>query len=452
MRSQLESALEGRVTEEGLSLYNVDGSMRKTAKSNLLQLFNLDPVVEKPSDYVSLVDMGLIWRLATPTPEDREARKRDGSDYKWSDYLDKICNIILSRHADARRIILVNDKYDLPFSIKDDEHDRRAAKHTHVPNVFPQPKDTFPGAAEFNKLMVNSGNKVRLQKLVKEQLKTQIGRTPCNVIYCEGDKSINLNTGVASGDYVFKHTEADTMLISAYAKLRTENYTEAVVLDSEDTDVYVQAAYVSQQLIGDLLIKRKHELINCRTMLSPDVADIIIPLHVITGSDHTSGFYGHGKKPVLEKAITAPAARELLRRVGETLELEDDVRADMKAFVLSNVYSEIADVTCGQARASKWHKLKKKSTIRLPPDDDTLDHHVERTNYITYCQLHYNLIEHPSPIGHGWTIENGKCRPVRHRQLRLPQQLTLRDYSVDSSDENSRNDEISECGESTESD
>ncbi len=191
--------------------------------------------------------------------------------------------------------------------------------------------------------MVNSGNKVRLQKLVKEQLKTQIGRTPCNVIYCEGDKSINLNTGVASGDYVFKHTEADTMLISAYAKLRTENYTEAVVLDSEDTDVYVQAAYVSQQLIGDLLIKRKHELINCRTMLSPDVADIIIPLHVITGSDHTSGFYGHGKKPVLEKAITAPAARELLRRVGETLELEDDVRADMKAFVLSNVYSESAE-------------------------------------------------------------------------------------------------------------
>ncbi len=55
--------------------------MRNTAKSNLLQLFNLDPVVEKPSDYVSLVDMGLIWRLATPTPEDREARKLDGSDY-----------------------------------------------------------------------------------------------------------------------------------------------------------------------------------------------------------------------------------------------------------------------------------------------------------------------------------------------------------------------------------
>ena len=37
---QLELALERRVTEECLSLYNVDGSMRKTVKSKLLQLFN----------------------------------------------------------------------------------------------------------------------------------------------------------------------------------------------------------------------------------------------------------------------------------------------------------------------------------------------------------------------------------------------------------------------------
>ncbi len=43
---QLEEALDGRVTEECLSVYNVDGSMSKTAKSKLLDLFNLDPVAE----------------------------------------------------------------------------------------------------------------------------------------------------------------------------------------------------------------------------------------------------------------------------------------------------------------------------------------------------------------------------------------------------------------------
>lgn len=41
---QLESALEGRVTEECLSLFNVDGSMRKTVKSKMLEVFTLEPV------------------------------------------------------------------------------------------------------------------------------------------------------------------------------------------------------------------------------------------------------------------------------------------------------------------------------------------------------------------------------------------------------------------------
>ena len=73
---KLESALEGRVTEECLSVFNVDGSMRKTCKSKLLQLFSMEPVTEITQGYTSLVDMGLIWRLATPTPEDREAKRR----------------------------------------------------------------------------------------------------------------------------------------------------------------------------------------------------------------------------------------------------------------------------------------------------------------------------------------------------------------------------------------
>ncbi|CAM4305034.1 unnamed protein product [Leuciscus chuanchicus] len=119
-------------------------------------------------------------------------------------------------------------------------------------------------------------------------------------------------------------------------------------------------------------------------MLSEEVADIIIPLHVITGRDHTSGFYGHGKKKVLEK-----------------------VKINFEARELWDEWS--ADVSCGKARVSKWHKLKNKYSICLPPDDDSLNLHMERTNYLTYCQLHYNLQEHPSPIGHGWELGNGKC-------------------------------------------
>ena len=61
---QLDEALEGRVTEECLYMYNVDGSMRKTSNSLLLQLFHVNPVLGKPHEFISIVDMGLIWRLS----------------------------------------------------------------------------------------------------------------------------------------------------------------------------------------------------------------------------------------------------------------------------------------------------------------------------------------------------------------------------------------------------
>ena len=115
------------------------------------------------------------------------------------------------------------------------------------------------------------------------------------------------------------------------------------------TDVYVQAACVSHQVQGNLLIKHRKEYVSCSAMLSEDVADIIIPLHVITGSDHTSAFFGNGKKKVLQKVISDPEARELLQ---QRLELRDEVKAAMKTFVLHAMYSENAGVTCGQARAS----------------------------------------------------------------------------------------------------
>ena len=66
-----------------------------------------------------------------------------------------------------------------------------------------------------------------------------------------------------------------------------------------------------------------------------------------------------------------PKVRERLRRVAKSRELKDDVRANMKTFVLSHVYGDNAHITCVQVRASQWHKLKQKSTIHLHPDDDS---------------------------------------------------------------------------------
>ena len=74
------------------------------------------------------------------------------------------------------------------------------------------------------------------------------------------------------------------------------NLVDSVIIDSEDTDVYVQAAYVSLQGEGELFMKHKSSLYNCSQMLDEDTANVIIPLHILTRCDFTSGCCGHGKK------------------------------------------------------------------------------------------------------------------------------------------------------------
>ena len=233
--------------------------------------------------------------------------------------------------------------------------------------------------------------------------------------------------------------EADTMMLSAYSRLRADGYTGPVVLDSEDTDVYVQAAYVSHQVDGQLLIKRKQDLISCSSMLSNEVANIIIPLHVISGSDHTSGFYGCDKKRLLQKIINDPAARDLLSMVGASTECREEVKTDMKSFVLSKMYSANFGSTCAEARATKWRTMKKKNTVRLPPDDDSLNHHLDRVNFISFCQMHYDLLEHPSLINNGWEIKDGRCRPVGYSRPPLPYQFSS-PAGVEDSDSSSDSD------------
>ena len=233
----LETLLEGRVTDECLSMFNIDGSMRKTSKSKILQGFVRNPETNLES-YISVIDMGLIWRLATPTSDDRDVKRRCGSDYKWQDYLNKIVSIVFSRHPAACILLLVNDIYT-ESNIKDGEHDRRMAKQINLPNVYPKEADNFPSAAQFKRILLKAENKTRLQVLVKQRFRVRVVEVQGEVIYCEGKTAENLSTGELDSSFAFKQVEADTMILTSYSTIRDNGYSSDVVIDSEDTDVCV---------------------------------------------------------------------------------------------------------------------------------------------------------------------------------------------------------------------
>ena len=451
----LPELFEHRVVEECVAIFNSNGTYRKTQKSKLIQKLHLQSI-DLQESYTVLIDMGMVWRMATPSAEDRQ--KQDATPYKWSDYAHKVSSIILARHANAHRIFCVNDPYDTTYSIKDDERALRVQGRVHVPNIFMKLNDPFPSAKELKTFLCSASNKGRLQKLIHSYLTDLAQKTDVEIFYSVGSHCTNLSTQQHMENYSFEQSEADTILFSTYAVLLESGYNGPVVIDVADTDAYVAAAAISRQLPGILCIKRKQENILSRGLVTEEMADCIIQLHCFTGCDANSGFYGKGKLSVYEKVAKSAAAQQQLSKCGDRLDPEEEVLKGLFVFTRHVLYGDKNSSTMAESRATKWKSMKKKSFIRLPPDADSLHQHCLRANYLAYLVRHPHLKCHPSPVGHGWELVGGFCRPVRSTRPALPTHLPALgpgDESEDGeSDEEAQGNDSSdsECSESEWSD
>ena len=164
----LEELMRYHLTEICLPLFNINGQMRKTVKSTLKNSFEMHEATLESTSYISIVDMGFIWRLATLSIADRESAE---GDFTWGNYATKIFNIILQRHPNAIEYHLVNDRYDVELSIKDAEHQKRNSMFLEGSrNIFPSSNLAVPPKRNFNSFFGNAENKIRLQDFLFQEL------------------------------------------------------------------------------------------------------------------------------------------------------------------------------------------------------------------------------------------------------------------------------------------
>ena len=71
-------------------------------------------------------------------------------------------------------------------------------------------------------------------------------------------------------------------MLSIYCTIRSNGINDAVVLDLNDTDCYVQAAAISHVVPGLLAIKRKKQYISAQELCPPNIAKIIAQFHALT--------------------------------------------------------------------------------------------------------------------------------------------------------------------------
>ena len=159
-------------------------------------------------------------------------------------------------------------------------------------------------------------------------------------------------------------------------------------------------------------------------MCSKEVAEIFVPLHIHTGADAVSGFYGHKKKSIFQSVVKSEEACELLTCLGKMIPVTEATLERMAPFTIKYVYRDKDSRTFAEAGALKWNKMKKKPTQRIPPDRESHNLKVKRANYQVYILHRYDKPEAPpTPLEHGWELVEGKCQPLRCISAPLPKNI-----------------------------
>ena len=110
----------------------------------------------------------------------------------------------------------------------------------------------------------------------------------------------------------------------------------------------------------------------------------------------------------------------VLLDVGKDIPLTNHVARQLEEFSIKIIYNDTKSKSLAECRAEKWTKLKK-STREIPPDQES--HYIRscRVNYQSYIFCHYNKSDAPpSPLNHGWYMQDGKCYPLRNATPALP--------------------------------
>ena len=337
--------------------------------------------------------------------------------------------IICARHPNASTIVHVNDPYDIPIDINDNEHARRATGASflsNTANIYMKTDGKLPLHQEFSNMFNNPQDKIHSYAMGSRIW--YVKKPDVKFIYSVRNMCLDVSSDGGNErleEFECQQTEADTILLYIYSQLHKSKIINTIVLDAEDTDVVVLSAYVAHKLNGVLGIKKNKYIYDCKQLCTEAEYQSVIPLHIFTGFDAATAFFGHGKRTVYESVMKSAEARTQLESLGISLPVSQITIDSMVHFTIKYVYRDKVRKSVGEARSSKWRKMKRKSTLRIPPDLDSLCQKIQRANYQVNLLHNYDVSDAPlSPLDHGWRLVNGRCQPIRYTKPTLPASLT----------------------------
>ncbi len=130
-------------------------------------------------------------------------------------------------------------------------------------------------------------------------------------------------------------------------------------------------------------IALENNYVDCENLCSSEMADVIIQLHVLTGCDSNSAFFGHGKKKIFDVVKSSEEARTLLKSCGRSLDITKSTIDNLTKFILRyvcNDHRQSKNPT--EARAKKWKSFKVVPT--------SCNAHVSAHVFLYHCTILYH--------------------------------------------------------------
>jgi hypothetical protein len=228
-------------------------------------------------------------------------------------------------------------------------------------------------------------------------------------------------------ELVSDHEEGDTrLLLHAKNASETGNHS-CVVIRSPDTDVAIICLRFSAavpHLYFQTGKRNLQRIISIETMvqiLGTDVCKSLIGLHVYTGCDSTSAFFGKGKKRAYDVMMSDPKFIECFARLGESFTPSSEVMTVIEEFTCKLYGDSSHDINTTRYKSFCTTASEKS----LPPCKDALLQHINRCSY--QAAIHHRAtqqtIDAPSPNGYGWSVRDGVIDVVWKTKAAAPESL-----------------------------
>ena len=414
----LEEAFKYPITSLPLSIATVEGDLRQSDKASFRNF-----LIQTASASTTQVPKNASWLV-----DGMAAVQSLKSKETYGEWIEDLIRFITP--PDVAECILfgmVNDTYN-ETSIKSNTRKKRGEEH--LKTIIEGFEQHMPAGVKWNEFLRNGDNKNQLIKIILRFILSE-----------EGKKLLRFPFIITSGDDIFRidngqqtekkcnHEEADTRLILLAHQERND-----VVVVAKDTDVLVLLvwAYTHYSKKQNWFFKydsTKYADIGkiCRHF-GKEICEKLPPFHALTGSDTTSYFFRAGKVKTFKKFMSSPDNLTLLKDFGKKENICAKTIELAKDFIKSIVYSGRKNESYVDSRVRIYQNLKRKTSMAIPPDPDSVVNAIKRAHLQTFTWLsccHQNIIA-LDPQKYGWEMKEQVLTPVWFSGNQFPPSISRR--------------------------